>query len=107
MYSVNSMDMTKTTPLPLHRQWFDRTAIHLKTGEELVGVLVLPHVDRLPVVVLERRPEVLRRVARRSAELQVREHPLQTTSANDEWSSCVANKSPARPKMGLQMRQWA
>ena len=43
-------------------RWVRLVNLVLQAEKELQGVLVLPHIDRLPVVVLERLPEVLRAV---------------------------------------------
>ena len=48
----------------------------LEAGEELIGVLVLAHVDGLAVIVLERPPEPRRPVKLQVAQRQVGKHGL-------------------------------
>ncbi len=49
---------------------------NLEAGEELIGVLVLAHVERLTIVVLEGAPEAGRPVEVAVTQRQVRKHPL-------------------------------
>ena len=51
-------------------------SLDLEAGEELVGVLVLAHVDGLAVIVLECLPEAARPVEMLMAERQVDEDCL-------------------------------
>lgn len=53
-----------------------RARPHLEAREELVGILVLAHIERLPIVVLERAPEAERAVPLLVAQRQVPKHAL-------------------------------
>lgn len=48
----------------------------LEPREELIGILMLAHINRLAIVVFERLPEVDRLVEVRVAQRQVCKHPL-------------------------------
>lgn len=77
--------------------------MHLQPREELVGVLVLVHVDGLAVVVLERLPEAAGVEAGGAAQSQVCEDDLAASGA--VWSG-QAGASVSRVNQGPERAEY-